>query len=107
MPTVVPLATVAYRIAGSLCHWRQTCAYSGAHISAHELLKLPAAKKLIDPFASILGEKATVREQEQVKQPSSNPERGKKQVTTRRTRHRINSHYDEPVRHASKQRIKS
>jgi conjugative relaxase-like TrwC/TraI family protein len=79
---------------------------SGARVSAHELLKLPAATKVLDPFESILREKAAVREQEQVKQPSSNPEKEKKHVTAQRMRHRINSLYHEPVRHTSKQGMK-
>jgi hypothetical protein len=49
---------------------------SAARMNAHELLKLPAATKVIDPFESILREKAIIPTSEKMNQ-ASKPERKK------------------------------
>jgi conjugative relaxase-like TrwC/TraI family protein len=56
---------------------------SGARVSAHELLKLSPANKTVDPFETLLREKAIVRAEKVIKQPTSNPA---KEADTKRKR---------------------
>ena len=82
---------------------------SGARMSAHELLKLPAAKKIVDPFESMLREKTVIPTPEKVDQ-SAKPEREKdiekKRVLSRRTRQRMNQDYYAQSPHQPKQGIR-
>jgi hypothetical protein len=45
---------------------------SGVRVSAHELLKLPPAPNTVDPFETLLHEKAVVRAEKEIKEPTSN-----------------------------------
>lgn len=79
---------------------------SGTRISAHELLKLPAVKKIIDPFDSMLREKAVIPPPEKVDQvpkPEREKDIEKKRVLSRRTRQRMNQDYYAQPPHQPKQ----
>jgi len=69
---------------------------SGARVSAHELLKLPAAPKILDPFESILREQTVVPAPQMVVSPSQ-PEREKdvekKRGVSRKTRQQMDPIY--------------
>ena len=82
---------------------------SGARMSAHELLNLPAAPKVIDPFESTLREKTVMLTPEKVDQ-ASKPERVKntqrKRTFSRRVQQPIYQ-VDEPrISHQSKQGLR-
>jgi len=69
-------------------------------LSAHELLKLPSAAKVLDPFESMLRKKAAIPAPEKVGQ-ASQPEREKnvekKRVLSRRMRQRMNPVYQAQI----------
>jgi hypothetical protein len=75
---------------------REAIQSSGARVSAHELLKLPAPLKVLDPFESILREKTVVPAPEKVAR-ASKPERDndieKERVLSRRMRQQMNPVY--------------
>jgi conjugative relaxase-like TrwC/TraI family protein len=56
---------------------------TGVRVSAHELLKWSPAHKTVDPFETLLREKAVVRAEKEIKQPTSNPA---KEADTKRKR---------------------
>jgi hypothetical protein len=70
---------------------------SGARMSAHELLKLPAARNIIDPFDAMLREKAIIPTSKKAYQPAK-PEKEKdiekKRMLSRRARQQMNQTYD-------------
>ena len=79
---------------------------SGTRISAHELLKLPAATKVIDPFDSMLREKAMIpipEKVDQVPKPEREKDIEKKRVLSRKVRQRMNQDYYGQSPHQPKQ----
>jgi len=70
---------------------------SGARMNAHELLKLPAATKVIDPFESILRDKGTIPFGEKIAVKST-PQKAKQtrkteNIETARPTHLYRNHY--------------
>ena len=79
---------------------------SGARVSAHELLKVPAARKVVDPFESVLREKAVLSIVEKVDLPAKSER--EKAIERRRTlsrspRQRMNHADNARASHQSKQ----
>jgi hypothetical protein len=66
---------------------------SGVRVSAHELLKLSPAHKTVDPFETLLREKAIVRAEKEIKQPTSNPA---KEADTKRKRQMMSQRVPRP-----------